>query len=213
MSRLESLPLELLFDIIRWVCWNEIDLGMSASSKSIRSAWLAHPLAQTLGALRMQKTKSEIHVVGISAGSRSEISPDIAATSLCPSALMTVEETVKRSWCRDDRLQRLQIAIVRTLVKVNWKPYLQRDRRLDRPRALEDILARMTLLCQQQMDHGEAQTYTLFDTLDQYSWTHLDICPQGGRVTIRDQLSNTYCHVHVSVAEIMRAARSTARAV
>lgn len=204
-AQLATLPAELVLCVFDWVCCDEIDLNMLGVSHQIRLILISHPIIQTLGAFQIQTSKDAIKLISDDNDVKQRGQP-LTVGVLPRGPHPSIQDIVKRPWCHNVYVTQIQRALLRTMVKAYWTPYLKRDGRLKTPSDLEDIMNRVTTICR-EAEQGPRGMLTVFDTTTEYSWTRIQIWPLDGRVLIRDQVSNTSKELHVAIISQIELAR------
>ena len=195
VSPLETVPLEVLNNILTFVCYDSIDLSILQTSKSLQWKLRGHPIVQ---ALRSFCTPGEmldllgfcfdaaataVHVLGCQCGDLvNKTSTDPTPTNL------------RRLYSIPGLLKCIQIVMLKRIVLQAWMPFLRRDG--------VETSGMSTQMLQKFLDStippnsGMTERIALKDIIfidsnSKYSWTRLHVMPSQTRLVIRDQLFNT----------------------
>ncbi len=191
---IETIPLEILNKIFSFACDDDCDLGLALSSKSMAMKLKEHPRVRIL--LR-HLTREQIRAIFIeyfkdeNAIARSILFPCLDSSTAGP--VLSIRDLAKANWCTASLLGRMQITLIRRILKTYWNPLLLRDKHLPSAVSHEYFWA--------ELDDFDNNPRTLRDEwlieskVDAvsgcYPWSRVYVWPKQGRVLIRDQLLNT----------------------
>jgi len=213
-SPLEIIPVEILNDIFAWTCREDMDTVLLSVSRALRWKLLSHPVVRTL-----QAFCPEFGTVQIC---RPWLNPDKEArpSKNCCSILRAYDmeewlfqaDVLDKSWCKPQFVRSIQIALVRRAIKQYWDPLLDRDGYCRSALSYADLWGRLESLTVGYYVGNEEAEIRISDGLSRFSWTKLRVRPMEGRISIRDQLSNSRLEIFIPFFRRVMAAQQAVEA-
>ena len=186
---IDTIPTEILDKIFSFASDHDCDLSLALTSRSMAHKLRHHPMLRVLFGLLTDdqlKTIFREHFTEDRAAACSVLLEATKDSPLCRTSLAGAR------WCSASFVGRIQIMLIKRILKTYWDPLQARD--IQSPSALshEYIWA--------ELDEFERQPAALENewliesrvdaVKGRYPWSRVYIWPKQGRVLIRDQLVN-----------------------
>ena len=201
---IEGVPFEILNKIFFFTCDGDCDISLSLTSRSMNSKLQNHPVIRTLRALMETQHIDSLFQDILRFDSRNLgqllFQP---GNGIGDGRFQALESIANTQWCTAAFVGRLQITLIKRVLRTYWDPLLARDG--CRPSALsheyvylelEDFERNPAALCSEWLIESRVDAVR-----GRYPWTRVYVWPKQGRVLIRDQLLNTSVQYGVPLLE------------
>lgn len=196
---IETFPLEILEKIFSFASDNDCDLSLALSSKSMAERLKQHPSVRVLMELL---TGEQMRVVFLE---YFQIDNAVACNIIFPflddpagERVLNDRDLTKANWCTTAFVGRIQITLIKRILRTYWDPLLLRDQHLPSVFSHEYVWAELDEFeSNPKALQGEWLIESKVDAVSgRYPWSRVYVWPKQGRILIRDQLRNTselYC--------------------
>ena len=196
---IEKFPLEILERIFLFASEDDCDLSLALSSKSMAVRLKQHPSVRVLMGLLPGEQMRVVFVEYF------QIDNAVACSIIFPfmddaagERVLNDRDVTRANWCTTAYVARIQIALIKRILRTYWDPLLLRDQHLPSVFSHEYVWAELDEFeSNPKALQGEWLIESKVDASSgRYPWSRVYIWPKQGRVLIRDQLLNTsrlYC--------------------
>lgn len=198
---IETIPIEILEKIFFFACGDDCNLALLQTSNSVATKLHRHSIVLCLLTLTTSTDRQAMFQQSV--GSR-------AAASFCDplryiERVPRVELSARPGWYNEIFVGRLQVSLLKRVLKTAWDPLLKRDEY--QPSAISHAYLWAEL--DEFSKHPTAiTTEWLIDSRPdavqgRYPWTRVYVWPRQGRIIVRDQLCNRSAEYRVPLLENM----------
>ena len=203
-ASIEKIPLEILDKIFAFSSDGDCDLSLALTSRSMAMKLRHHHIVRSLIALTEREQVRSIFHEYIQPGAPASCRFAFhLLETIADDTTASRDAVVKANWCTASFVGRLQIKLIKRVLKTYWDPLLARD--WYQPSAvsheyifaeLEDFERNPTALRDEWLIESRVDAVR-----GRYPWSRVYIWPRQGRVLIRDQFLNSSSMYCVSLLE------------